>query len=112
MRSGQPWLTLALMLVAGCDGNSGGPDAGTDGGFADAALVVVPPTYVVGESRDLGLLLTMRALPNDDPESAWSGRGEFGLQLGVAVGFSDAVQRTEPARGSLSIPLVRGLHDA
>jgi hypothetical protein len=58
---------LAMAFVAACDGTSGGPDAGTDGGFGDAALVVVPPTHIVDESRDVGLLLTMRPLPNDDP---------------------------------------------
>jgi hypothetical protein len=88
------WGLLAITPAAACAGNSGGPDAGTDGGFADASVVVVPPTHVVDESRDLGLLFTMRALPNDDPENvqsvieitaydtdsgdlAWSDREEF-----------------------------------
>jgi hypothetical protein len=60
--------SLSIALIAACEGTSGGPDAGADGGFGDAALVVVPPTHIVDESRDLGLLLTMRALPNDDPK--------------------------------------------
>lgn len=85
---------VAVTLTAACDGTSGGPDGGTDGGFRDAALAVVPPTRVVDESRDVGLLLTMRPLPNDNPrrvqsavdvsaydvntgELVWSEREEF-----------------------------------
>ena len=56
--------------------------------------------------------LERTACDADTRGMVWPDREEFWAELGVAVGFSDAVQRTEPARGSLSIPLIRGLHEA
>ncbi|MBX7197296.1 MAG: hypothetical protein K1X94_34920, partial [Sandaracinaceae bacterium] len=105
---------VAVTLTAACDGTSGGPDGGTDGGFGDAALVVEPPTRIVDESRDLGLLLTMRALPNDDPTHvpsvieisaydtstgalAWSDREE------MRAPFVFAASRPDPHTGYVGI---------
>jgi len=51
------------LLVGACVGGGGASDAGIDGGFLDARVVIVAPTYIVDESGDLGLLLSVRALP-------------------------------------------------
>jgi hypothetical protein len=58
-------LILAGQFVAlnGCGGVSTSLDTGLDGGFPDAPIVPVPPTYLVDESGDLGLLLAVRVAP-------------------------------------------------
>ena len=69
--------------------------------------MVVPPTHIVDESRDVGLLLTIRPLPNDDPrrvpsamdvsaydvntgEMVWSERQEFSGEFLWATSRPDA----------------------
>jgi hypothetical protein len=51
-----------MLLLGSCSGVAG-PDAGVDGGFADAPVVIQAPSRVIDESRDLGLLLEVRVPP-------------------------------------------------